>query len=219
MKTFSNLSAIVTAAFFSTSALAVPVQWTDWQSSANSTSAEGQLIVNTTAVDVSYSATGAHSFVQTGSGTNYWSGSAYTQGTVDNAPTPAELVALKEGGTVTVNFSEAILNPYIAMNSWNGNVVDFGEAISIDSSGQGFWGTGSATLNGTGTGFTGTGEFHGVISLQGSFSSITFTHVTEDWHGFTIGVEGLGSSVPEPSALALLALGFAGVGFSRNKKR
>jgi len=209
-------------ALASMSAHAVPVNWTDWQSSASNTTAAGQLTVGATTVDVNYSGTGAHAFVQngvTGNLTNYWSGTAYTNGNVDNAPTPAEGVSLSQGGTVTVNFSQAILNPFIAMNSWNGNVVDFGVPITIDSFGPGYWGSGTAILNGTGTGFTGSGEFHGVISLSGSFTSISFTHTSENWHGFTVGVEGLGEQqdVPEPGPLALWALGLLGLAFARKR--
>ena len=49
----------------------------------------------------------------------------------------------------------------------------------------------------------GSGEPHGVIEFQGTFSSISWTSLTnETWNGFTIGVRGL--AVPEPQSLALL---------------
>lgn len=51
-------------------------------------------------------------------------------------------------------------------------------------------------LNASGTGFLGIGEFHRVIALSGSFYSISFTHTTENWHGFTIRVAGLATDVP-----------------------
>lgn len=221
MKRFAQITfCFVTLTLFSVSTFAIPVFWTDWQSSSDSFSASGDITVGTSLIAVDYSGSGAHNFVQTGSGTNYWSGTAYTNGTVDNAPTPAELVALNSGGTVTITFSEAILNPYIAMNSWNNNVVEFGVPIQIDSFGQGYWGNGTASLNQAGTGFTGNGEFHGLISLQGSFTSITFTHTGENWHGFTVGVADL-AAVPEPSSLLLfsLGIGLAGIGFIRKKQR
>jgi hypothetical protein len=205
---------LVTGSLLSTSGFAATVSWTDWQSST-ANSAAGELLAGGQTVDVEYSGSGNHAFVQTGTGVNYWSGSAYTNGNVDNAPTPAELIALNQGGTVTVTFSETILNPFIAMNSWNGNVVNFSSAIAIDSVGQGYWGTGSASSL-TPTGFTGSGEFHGIISLLGAFDSISFTHIGENWHGFTIGAEGLAppSEVPVPAAVFLFApalLGFLGL--------
>jgi len=71
-------------------------------------------------------------------------------------------------------------------------------------------------VNQTPTGFTGSGEFHGIISLIGAFDSITFTHIGENWHGFTVGVEGISppSQVPVPAAAFLFAhalLGFLGL--------
>jgi hypothetical protein len=107
--------------FFSAPALAVVVEWTDWQSSPNNYEAFGEIVMNGSTIDVSYVGTGAHRFVQTGTGTNFWSGSAYTNGSVENAPTPSELIQLRNGGTVTISFSETVMNPFLAINSWNRN--------------------------------------------------------------------------------------------------
>lgn len=199
----------------STPAFGVTISWTDWQSNT-SNSALGELMVGSDVVTVSYSNTANHAFVQTGTGTNYWSEDTpapYTSGTVENAPTAAELIALNTASTVTITFSETISGIYIAMNSWNGNTVDFlGTTIIVDSSGDGYWGEGTAVLNSDSTGFYGSGEFHGIIFLSGDFDSISFTHTTENWHGFTIGVVGLAdTSVPVPTTFLLLASGLMGL--------
>lgn len=60
----------------------------------------------------------------------------------------------------------------------------------------------------------GSGEVHGVIRLPGTYTSISFTHTSENWHGFTVGVAGLadnGGTVPEPGTLTLLAFGLLGL--------
>jgi len=188
---------------------AVPIAWTDWQRST-SNSAFGQITVGATVIDVNLSSTSALNFVQTGTGTNYWAPDVYTLGTADNPPPAAELVSLAAGGTVTLTFSQALADIYVALNSWNGNVVDFGTSMIVDSNGTGFWGGGTPVVNGSGTGFTGVGEVHGVVVLPGSFTSLSFTHTSENWHGFTLGVAGLADAVPEPSALTLMALGLFG---------
>lgn len=198
-----------TLAMLSNNATASQISWTDWTSANGTSSASGELDVNGSIVNIIMTSTTDYNFVQTGTGTNYWNGNAYTNGTVDNAPTSAELISLNTGGTVTLTFSSAIQDIYIALNSWNGNVVDFGEAISFDSVGAGYYGTGSATLNATNTGFTGVGELHGVVQILGDFTTISFTHTSEDWHGFTIGVAQLADTtpVPAPQSLLLVALG------------
>ena len=211
------LGTLITA-FASTSAFAVTVSWTDWTSSTDSFSANGSLSVGSDTVSVGYSATGSHAFVTTGVGTNYWTGSAYTNGTVDNAPPASDIIALSQGGTVTITFSQTVIDPYIALASWNGNTVDFGVPIEIDSFGPGYWGNGTPTLNPGGTGFFGSGEVHGVIRLPGSFDSISFTHTSESWHGFTVGVAGI-APVPEPETYAMLLVGLGLLGFAARRRQ
>ncbi|MCS6897933.1 MAG: hypothetical protein NZM29_08175, partial [Nitrospira sp.] len=190
---------------------AVVVSWTDWTSSSNQFSASGTLLVDSTRVDVQYSGTGAHRFVQTGTGRNYWTGPAYTQGAIENPPPASELVALWRGGRVTITFSQTVQDPFIALVSWNGNRAEFGVPIEFDSVGHGYWGSGTPVLNAAGTGFFGRGELHGVIRLSGTYDSITFTHTTENWHGFTVGVAGLANPIPIPAAAWLFGSGVMGL--------
>lgn len=196
--------------FFSASAFAVTVSWTDWTSSPDSFSASG----NIGSISVGYVGTGAHSFVTTGAGTNFWTGTAYTNGSVSNAPPASDIIALDQGGTVTITFSSPVANPYIGLVSWNSNTVDFGVPIVIDSFGPGFWGNGTPILNGSGTGFFGSGEVHGVVQLPGIFTSITFTHTSEDWHGFTVG-----APIPEPETYAMLLAGLGLLGFVVRRRK
>lgn len=198
-------------------AQAATVAWTDWTGVSTAASGVfGTLDVSGTMVDVAFS--GAYSFAQTSGGTNYWNpATPYLSTTVDNAPPASDIIAFAAGGQKTITFSQAVQNPLIALVSWNGNTVDFGVPITFLSYGQGYWGNGTPILNPAGTGFFGSGEVHGVIQLTGSYTSITFTDTSENWHGLTVGVTGLPSNaVPEPSTLLLFGAGLAGlVGVSR----
>jgi hypothetical protein len=220
----SILSAI--ALGFATQANAVVVSWTDWTAvTATAPGAIGELTADGSTVDVTYS--GPYAFVTTDAGTNYWTEGTpapYTAGEVENAPPASDIVALNAGGTKTITFSEAIQDPYLALVSWNGNTVDFGDDVfEVISEGAGFWGSGTIIPNADNTGFFGSGEVHGIIKFEGSFTSLTFTDTPENWHGFTIGVAGLADDgngdgqVPIPGTLALLGIGGFGVFFSRRR--
>ncbi len=175
------------------------VAWTDWTVGAlNSVSGTATL----DNVDVGVTLVGGYDFVQLVGGTNFWLPAApYLSASVDNVPPDADIVAFNAGGSVTINFSRAVVDPLIALVSWNSNVVEFGAPIEFLSFGAGYWGNGSPALNGSNTGFTGAGELHGVLRLVGTYTSINFTHTSENWHGLTVGFAGIDSApVPLPGA-------------------
>jgi hypothetical protein len=213
------ISVATTLAFTAGAANAATASWTDWTSSTTTPPAVlGTLDVGGTAVDVTFS--GAYSFAQTVGGTNYWSPAApYIGAAVDNAPPAADIIALNSAGTATITFSQAVVNPLIALVSWNGNTVDFGVPINVLSYGAGYWGNGTPVLNATGTGFFGSGEVHGVIELPGTYTSISFTHTSENWHGLTVGVLGVAPAVPEPSTYALLGMGLLAIAITRRRRQ
>nr|WP_320011227.1 PEP-CTERM sorting domain-containing protein [uncultured Desulfobulbus sp.] len=212
---------IALATFLAAPAQAVVVSWADWSpEQSSSTSAFGNITVGTESIGVTYTPGGSTWNLYTGAA-NYWSGTAYTNGEVENAPTPTDVIQLYGGGTITFTFSETVVDPYFALNSWNGNVVNFDTPISIDSYGSGYWGSGTP-VNITATGFTGSGELHGIIKLTGSYDMVSITHTSESWHGITVGVAGVANSeapVPEPTTLLLFATGAAGLAAANRRRK
>lgn len=211
---FGRAIALFAIGFLSTSvSQAESVIWTDWTSGTpgDTGSATGTLNIDGTPVTVSYS--GEIAFIQTDGGRNYWNPSTpYISATVPNAPSDSDIIALSKATSKTITFSEPIMNPLFAVVSLNGNGYQFDHDFEILSYGYGYWGDGTLTKATPGSGIfqlNGTGEPHGVIEFQGTFSSITWTSLTEEyWNGFTIGVRGLApAAVPEPSSAMLLGTG------------
>jgi hypothetical protein len=199
------------------------VNWTDWTSAT--TGAAGSASGNIGSVNLSY--TGDVTFAQLGAGTNYWTEGAnlpYTASAlVDNAPTPAEMVAMSlYGVTNTLTFSQAVVNPIFAIVSQGQYGVpvtyDFDQPFTVLSEGLGYWGDGSYTL-GAGDALTGR-ELHAAIQFIGTFNSISWVaDQGEYWHGFTVGlVESGPKDVPEPGAALLMGLGLLGL-FAASRRR
>ena len=134
--------------------------------------------------------------------------------------------------THTITFSRAIENPIFAMLSVGqpGILVtyDFDRPFEITSFGPGYWG-GPGTLSMLADPAAGswrlTGqEGHGAIRFLGSFDSISWTVPTfENWHGFTIGVQGLAvepppTVTPEPATIGLVAAGLLALAAVRRRR-
>lgn len=214
------------AAMAAAPASAATVYWTDWTSAtAASGTAAGTLTAGSDTISVGYS--GGYSFAQTSGGTNFWSPDApYLSATVSNAPPASDIIGLSTGSTATITFSQAVVDPLVALVSWNSNTVEFGAPIEFLSFGAGYWGSGTPILNAAGTGFFGSGEVHGVLRVIGTYTSISFTHTSENWHGFAVGIVGVsvpgdggGGSVPEPMSLALLGLGLGALALTNRLRR
>lgn len=200
------------------SASAAAINWTDWTSAVEPV-ATGTLTFGATSVGVTLAAPVQWGFAQTNGGTDYWTGSAYTISSVNERPTGTDLIALDQGGTVTINFSQAVLNPYLALLSWNYNSFTSPSSFTVVSQGCGYWGCGSAQ-NLTSNSFNTSGELHGILQFQGTFTSLSFTSGTnyEFWHGVQVGADAVGA-VPEPATWAMMLLGFAGIGFAMRRRR
>ena len=201
---------------------AATIDWTDWNA-FNSGSATGTM--DSGAISVNFSGNLETSRTQTGTGTNYWTEgdpAPYTgNSVVDNAPTAAEMVTLNRAGQATITFSEALLNPVMAIVSQGRTglpvTYDFDQSFTVLSEGRGYWGDGwynHDTSNDLLEGF----ELHAVIQFTGLISEINMSYnPSEFWHGITFGNVG-SAAVPEPATVMLFGLGLLGLaGVSRKK--
>jgi len=215
------LVSLSATAAFAVAASAAPASYTyaDWTSDTQSTStaagsASGSMTIGSTAVMLTYTGD-VTSATQVGAGgINYYiPTSLYTNSQVGNVPSNNTMIALAESPAYkdTLTFSTALLNPILDIVSLGapGNPVtySFNAAPTILSQGPGYWGGCNACLSVSGDALKGT-EGSGVIEFMGSFTSISWTTTGgEYWNGFTVGVQGLGSSTgggggattPEPA--------------------
>jgi hypothetical protein len=186
-------------------------------------------------------------------GTDYWTPrlpvdqSPYTSSAVDNAPTGPDIIALQYAGDQTLTFSQAIANPVFSYVSLNGNGYAFlnqdfnilsydgglGSADPTGANNCGYFGCGTSYKEVVDIGggnflyeLLGTGEPHGTIQFTGTFDTLTWTSLSNEyWNGFTVGVQGTAqevfgtpSGVPEPITLSVFGAGLMGAAALRRRR-
>src|SRR3989338_7812390 len=201
--------------------------WADWTGGDLDASAGfegvGTITTPTSVVTVTYTNPQGIHFFQPSGGTDYYANgffgttrnpatSPYTSNVVANIPTGTDIVALKFAGTQTLTFSEPVANPVFAYVSLNGNGYAFDQDFEILSFGDpsngndcGYWGCGTSFKNVVDLGggnfeyqLLGTGEPHGTIRFLGTFSSVSWRSLSnETWNGFTVGILGTATEVPD----------------------
>lgn len=186
--------------------------WTDW-TSATANTAQGTI----GSVGVSLSSTSNFFGVQTAGGTDFW------VPWFDAAlrPTGSDIIQLGAAGVRTITFTVPVTNVAIAFNSWNAaGTTSFDKNFTVIGSGRGFWGIGTFN-NVSANSFTSVArnEIHGILQFAGPISSLTMTDPFENWHGFSVGIGGIASVVPEPASWAMLITGFGLVGASLRTRR
>ncbi len=196
--------------------------WTDWTS--HTAGFPGSASGTLNGVAVSYSGEVLSNTVTSGT-TADWSNPAtsFVGGTVTTAPTPAFGIITEGGistGTNTLTFASPIVNPVFAIWSLGQPGAPasftFDLAPSFEAGGPDIYGGGPITVSGN---VVNGREGSGVVQFTGTVSSISWTDTPEFYYGFTVGVSGAASSVPEPASFVLLCGGLVGLGIVRRLKK
>lgn len=211
---FKSLVIAASAAFIHTLASAGP-SWIDW-TSVNA----GTLTIGSQVVGVTLTGSTPLSLIN---GTYYYdnanTGGIAATGTYGGYQ-PSDMLQVSNVSFFTLTFSQAIVNPYIALVSVGQPRVPvrytFDSNVSVLSSGSNYWVSGTyATAGNT---FTGS-EFNGVLQLQGSFTSMKIdVGQPEFWHGFNVGSASV-SAVPEPETYAMMLAGLGLIGAIARRRK
>ncbi|MDD5440153.1 MAG: autotransporter domain-containing protein [Candidatus Omnitrophica bacterium] len=194
------------------------IQWNTYSFDGTTYKITGTINTGSDTVTVTYTNTQGLAGYQlsdgSGGSTDYYANgtdgpygtSPYTSPTVENRPDNVTIIRLAYTGTNNLSFSKNVSNLALAFVSLNGTAFSFDRNFTVLSYGhpdvgkvQGYWGEGTATKT-YGSGaypyvVSGTGEPHGTLLFSGSFNSLSWTSGNENWHGFTVAIQGTSDEV------------------------
>lgn len=241
-RTITAALGLVTALGVTSTAFAIPVYYTNWQSATVATAGTAAGVINTPSGTVNVTYTGqVYSTTQVNCGATYWTSNAaiYRSATADNGPSEVagtttqssnaercDVISMTGGGGVgvsTFSFDKPILNPIMSILSLGqGGVtaeLQFDQAFTILSQGSGHFGGGPTALVDAGPNARGGdtlrgNEGHGTIMFTGTFQTLTWTMpLFENWYGFTIGIQEIAPPPPPQNGVpAPGALALLGLG-------
>lgn len=216
----TSLKATLAAAacsFLIGAAHAGTIDWNAWTSATSG-------MITPDSVAVTFSAGGSTDNLVSGY-PSYTPASTWADGSiVANAPTSTDGIIQLTGGNANVNtisFSTPVVNPVMAIWSLGASGAsasfDFTNATPTFVAGGASAEYGGSAISVSGNDVSGT-EGNGTVEFIGTYSQISWTNPSyENWYGFDVGIAGV-SSVPEPSSLALLAVGLLALGLVRRKR-
>ena len=205
------LAAVSLAALTAVPAAALPINWTDRQTSSGNAGPDtitGEMLIGGTSVDDTFTSEKRIAFAQLSGGTDYWANlgggrdgapspfTSYGPTGVDNAPTGTDMIALRKKGTQTLSFSSAVDGLYLSFISLNRNTLLFDRDVTLLSSGGqnldgagvdacGYWGCGAASTSETAatgtTELSGSGEPHGTIFIEGPVTTLSWTSTASEF--------------------------------------